>query len=1420
MLSSGNNGSAYDILYILDNNTSGLISKYSLVNGAWVANGTYTTSFNGWAIAAQTNGSGANLYVTSGTGATANNSVIKLTDAAGYNSLINIATGNNVTLYTAAGTAFIKGIAFAPACNAPAITSVSSSGTGCSGSTLSLTATATGSHGTYSWTGPNGFSSSSQNPAITNVTTSAAGIYSLTISNVCGSASATVATTVKSSPTATISASGNETFCSGGSVTLTAASGTSYSWSNGATTQAINTTSTGNYSVTVTGSNGCTATSTPTAIVVNATVTPSVTVITNTGNTICNGTNVTFTASVVNGGTSPHYQWKLNGNIVGKDSIAYINGSLNNNDQVTCRLISNAICATTTTATSTPVTITISGSVVPSVSISSGSGNTVCSGITTLFTAVPTNGGSSPLYQWKLNGTNVGSNSTTYSNSSLNNNDTVKCVMTSSSGCATVPTATSNNLVMTVSPTITPSVSVSANPGTTICTGSSVVFTATPTNGGTPAYQWMKNGVNVGTNSNTYNNSALANHDTITCVMTSTAKCITSTTVTSAKLGMTVNAVPTGPVFVDTADAVNPGQTGVKYAVQHNPAFVTPYTWGYSGLGATITSFGDTAIVNFSANATSGALIVSASNNTCGTPVQEQTLFPVTVYDQTEGVIRITEYMYSGANGEFIELTNVSDTPVDMSGWSFDDNANTPGATNLIAFGIVQPGESVIVTETIDTTFRKDWNLCSGIKIVGGNVNHIGRDDQINIYNTSQNLVDRLNYGDNTGLGGVRTQNVSAWVTAAGLGMDNAKQWTLSAVGDSEGSVKSIGGDIGSPGKSTRAIVSYNPCSVTTGGPSIVIDVAKTSDFLDGGTTFAPATLSVKGALGTPYPISGVVGDSLDPASQLGFYFTISDSVVAANNLTVTATSSDTSIIPNANLILSGTGSSRNLKILPGSTDGYTRITFSVNNGTKTSSYVILYAVSLTVVQTPVLIHSQIWHSGTSDASDGIPLDDYSFITGDDNLNVLSVFSRDSSGLGFEVLDYDYASVLNLPDGPGKSCDVEVAFPSMKYPNRIYFSGSLSNSSSSYGSRPNANTTFATTVTGSGRNTSISVVGACNFKNALVAWGDANGYDFTDASANGVNPKVNSGFDIEGMTMGPDSTTLYIGFRAPQVPMTTRTKALIAPLLNFETWFNNGNQTSGNPTFGAPIELDLGLRGIRDIIRLSNGTYIISAGDPGDDDSESALFKWTGNPADAPIRIIGAGDGILNMEGIMEVHTAGSLSLTHLEVINDCGNDVYYTDNTESKYMSIHNHRKFTTNVLNVDLSMCTNFTTGISASGDTTFTVGHGHSVVLTAGSGTSYSWSNGASTQSITVATVSGTYEVTVTNSSNCTARAEANVIVRSLVSDINLDGITNVDDFLLLLGKYNQHCTCPEDLDHNGIVNVDDFLILLGQYGQSPQ
>jgi hypothetical protein len=75
--------------------------------------------------------------------------------------------------------------------------------------------------------------------------------------------------------------------------------------------------------------------------------------------------------------------------------------------------------------------------------------NPVTGGTPATFTAFGINGGTNPFYQWRVNGVNVGANSTQYSYVPLNG-DMVTCIFTSGEMCVTINPATSNTIVVTV----------------------------------------------------------------------------------------------------------------------------------------------------------------------------------------------------------------------------------------------------------------------------------------------------------------------------------------------------------------------------------------------------------------------------------------------------------------------------------------------------------------------------------------------------------------------------------------------------------------------------------------------------------------------------------------------------------------------------------------------------------------------------------------------------------------------------------------------------------------------------------------------------------------------------------------------------------------------------------------------------------
>lgn len=171
---------------------------------------------------------------------------------------------------------------------------------------------------------------------------------------------------------------------------------------------------------------------------------------------------------------------------------------------------------------------------------------------------------------------------------------------------------------------------------------------------------------------------------------------------------------------------------------------------------------------------------------------------------RADAAIRITEWMYSGDDGEFIEFTNTGAAPVDLTGWSFSDSARVPGAVSLSALGTIAAGESFLLTEPTAALFRTAWNLPGTVKVLGGNSANLGRGDEMNIYNAANALVDRLTYNDQTIAGSIRTQNASGNPkTLAALGTNNVLQWQLAVAGDAFGSYAGFAGNLGNPGSFT-----------------------------------------------------------------------------------------------------------------------------------------------------------------------------------------------------------------------------------------------------------------------------------------------------------------------------------------------------------------------------------------------------------------------------------------------------------------------------------------------------------------------------------------------------------------------------------------------------------------------------------------
>ena len=144
-------------------------------------------------------------------------------DSGSYDVVVTDGFGQPLT--SSAATLTVNGIPAAPV--------ASNNGPICVAQTLQLSASTIAS-ATYSWSGPDGFTSSSQNPSIPSVTLSAAGGYSVTATvNACTSSAGMTTVVVNSTPSAVITAQSSVCPSSPGHVASVPDAGVSatYTWS-------------------------------------------------------------------------------------------------------------------------------------------------------------------------------------------------------------------------------------------------------------------------------------------------------------------------------------------------------------------------------------------------------------------------------------------------------------------------------------------------------------------------------------------------------------------------------------------------------------------------------------------------------------------------------------------------------------------------------------------------------------------------------------------------------------------------------------------------------------------------------------------------------------------------------------------------------------------------------------------------------------------------------------------------------------------------------------------------------------------------------------------------------------------------------------------------------------------------------------
>jgi gliding motility-associated-like protein len=279
--------------------------------------------------------------------------------------------------------------------------SASSNSPVCEGENITLYSSIAGA--TYSWTGPNGYVSSAQNPVIASATAAMSGDYTILVTDIpggCPSSTATISVAVNALPAAPVilSQGGNATtqeVCQGDVVQYSVEGplpGSGYAWtlSGGGTlipgadpsVVEVEWTATGgtyDLSVAETSLAGCTGPAATVAVSVMPAASPQITV-TASQNPVCAGDPVSFNAQATDAGNAPAYQWLLNGAPAGGNTAVFVLDTPADGDRVSCTVTSSLTCADPQAVGSAEIVL----SVTEAQAVNITPGGPLCSGIPTV----------------------------------------------------------------------------------------------------------------------------------------------------------------------------------------------------------------------------------------------------------------------------------------------------------------------------------------------------------------------------------------------------------------------------------------------------------------------------------------------------------------------------------------------------------------------------------------------------------------------------------------------------------------------------------------------------------------------------------------------------------------------------------------------------------------------------------------------------------------------------------------------------------------------------------------------------------------------------------------------------------------------------------------------------------------------------
>ena len=289
---------------------------------------------------------------------------------------------------------------------------------------------------------------------------------------------------------------------------------------------------------------------------------------------------------------------------------------------------------------------------------------------------------------------------------------------------------------------------------------------------------------------------------------------------------------------------------------------------------------------------------------------------------------------------------------------------------------------------------------------------------------------------------------------------------------------------------------------------------------------------------------------------------------------------------------------------------------------------------------------------GTCDASGAVELGAGRFLVGDDENNVLRVYDGRTGGRPLQTFDVSAALGVTARKAQAPETDIEAA---TALPPLSFWLTSHGRKSTGKPD-PNRVRFFATRLSEDGTHLEVEGKPYTRLLEDLLAAPQLSAYGLAGAAERA--PKLEGGFNLEGMTVMEDGKSFLIGFRNPR----PQGKALAVTLLNPVAMMK------GEPAkLGPAVLLDLDGQGIRSMSRW-RGRYLIIGGSASGNEG-SRLFTWNGQD-EKPAVVKGADFTGLNPEAFVSYEDRDDIL-----VLSDDGTRLI--DGTECKRLKDPAARRF-----------------------------------------------------------------------------------------------------------------------------------------------